>query len=226
MAVVAVCCACASSIKWYWPNSAANRRNTAPAAFRSDGTQCSNADRVPTRQQGKKANRRRGGRDRVHPRKSIATSTPSNVSISIPIHLIFRTTSSLLLRTTSASRKYTDIMLTERELQISPIVQESVMHNTKVRAVRVAFPSHHQHLHLHPSSHLTSALHAYTDMPVVPCGSSMWPLHFPNTHCPVDLPSPPTPRLKHLSRMLSLLTHPPCLTHPPTDSPLVYVCSN
>ena len=39
-------------------------------------------------------------------------------------------------------------MLTERELQISPIVQESVLHNTKVRPVP---PSHHTTLVAPPS---------------------------------------------------------------------------
>lgn len=33
-------------------------------------------------------------------------------------------------------------MLTERQLQISPIVQESVMHNTKVGPVPTATPGH------------------------------------------------------------------------------------
>jgi len=33
-------------------------------------------------------------------------------------------------------------MLTERELQISPIVQESVLHNTKVRPVPALLPHH------------------------------------------------------------------------------------
>jgi len=38
-------------------------------------------------------------------------------------------------------------MLTERQLQISPIVQESVMHNTKVRPVPTATPGHSPSAH-------------------------------------------------------------------------------
>jgi len=163
--------------------------------------------------------------ERVHPRKSITTTTTTTTSTSQRIHHPYESSFSLLNTTSSTSRDciytytHTYTMLTERELQISPIVQESVQHNTKVRPVRVAFASHHQHQHLPPSSHLTSAVQTCLSCHVaLPCGRPHL-LHFPSTYYPVHLLSPPTPRLFSISAACSaflLIPLPLLIPHRPS----------
>ena len=122
-----------------------------------------------------------GARSVLAPDSQGANRPPQNDELSI---LTFGTNgliSHAQLRIPVYPVHLTAIMLTERELQISPIVQESVLHNTKVRALPSSLP-------ISPTTHLV-AFRPYTSPPLLstPTFPSLL-AHSPHHTLPAALP--------------------------------------